>query len=282
MNLDIVFDLIRKRWKQSLIIVLLSTMATGLILFLEKPYFKSTAAFTAANPNLGDRSNIYRTEFWEQYYYYGAESDNERLMALAKSEEMDRFIVDSFNLVKHYKITAEGERALFLANREYKENIHIHKNEFGHITINVWDTDKQLAAAIANAIMKRVNDKSVAAINEMKEAIFQKLNNDYLAQKDTLVQIEKRLQENTDALLPARKTEIINRINEKEKLIQQYTTSINTVGALFVIEEALPALRKDKPEILAAMLFAAVISFVFSVLLLLVMDFSARMQQKQR
>ena len=98
MNLDIVFDVIRKRWKQAAILVLLGSLATGVILFIQKPYFRSSAVFTAANPNLGDRSNIYRTEFWEQYFYYGGELDNDRLMALARSEEMCRFMVDSFDL----------------------------------------------------------------------------------------------------------------------------------------------------------------------------------------
>jgi capsular polysaccharide biosynthesis protein len=272
MNLDIVFEVIRKRWKQSVIIVFIATVSAGAILFIQKPYFRSSAVFTAANPNLGDRSNIYRTEFWEQYFYYGGEVDNDRLMAVAKSEEMCRFMVDSFQLIKHYKINAEGERAAFLADYEYKENVRIHKNEFGHVKVNVWDTDKKLAAAIANAIMARVNEKSVASVNNMKVEILQKLRNDFNAQKDSLLLVEKNLQNGTDAFLLARKTDLISQLNEKEKLIQQFNTSVNNVSALFVIEEALPAFKKDKPQILSGIIMAAVISFVFSVLLLLFLE----------
>lgn len=276
MNLDIVFEVIRKRWKQSLIIVFIATVAAGAVLFLQKPYFRSSAVFTAANPNLGDRSNIYRTEFWEQYFYYGGEFDNDRLMAIAKSEEMCRFMVDSFKLISHYKINATDQRAAFLADYEYKENIRIHKNEFGHVKINVWDTDKQLAAAIANAIMKRVNEKSVASVNNMKVEILQKLKIDFNAQKDSLQEVEKNLQNNTDAFLSARKLDLITQLNEKEKLIQQFNTSVNNVSALFVIEEALPAFKKDKPQILAGVIMAAVVSFVFSVLFLLLLEWRER------
>ena len=194
MNLDIVFELIKKRWKQVAVIVLLATLATGGILFLQKPYYRSTAVFTAANPNLGDRSNIYRTEFWEQYFYYGGELDNDRLMALARSEEMCRFMVDSFKLVEHYKLSAAGDKAAYLADYEYKENVRIHKNEFGHVKINVWDTDKKLAAAIANAIVARVNAKSIASFNTMKIEIQQKLQHEFDTQKDTLQQVEQSLQ----------------------------------------------------------------------------------------
>jgi uncharacterized protein involved in exopolysaccharide biosynthesis len=276
MHLDIVFELIKKRWKQAAFIVLLATLSTGVILFLQKPYFRSSAVFTAANPNLGDRSNIYRTEFWEQYFYYGGELDNDRLMALARSEEMCRFMVDSFKLREHYKIAANDERAAYLADFEYKENVRIHKNEFGHVKVNVWDTDKKLAAAIANAIVKRVNEKSVASSNNMKLEILQKLQREFNAQKDTLQQVEQQLQAVNDAFLTARKTDLINRLNETEKLMQQFTTSINDVSALFVIEEALPALKKDKPKILAGMLMAAVASFIFSVLLLVVVEWRSR------
>lgn len=274
MNLDIVFEVIRKRWKQSASIVFIATVFTGTILFLQKPYFRSTVVFTAANPNLGDRSNIYRTEFWDQYFYYGGEVDNDRLMAIAKSEEMCRFMVDSFKLISHYKINAAGEKAAFLADYEYKENVRIHKNEFGHVKINVWDTDKKLAAAIANAIMARVNEKSVAAVNKMKVEILQKLKNEFNAQKDSLQQAEKNATGN--AFLLTRKADLINQLNEKDKLIQQFITSVNQVSALFVLEEALPAFKKDKPQVLAGIIMAAVISFVFSVLLLLLLEWKGR------
>jgi uncharacterized protein involved in exopolysaccharide biosynthesis len=276
MNLDIVFDVVRKRWMHAALLVFFATVLTGGILYLQKPYFKSTAVFTAANPNLGDRSNIYRTEFWEQYFYYGGEFDNDRLMALARSEEMCRFMVDSFDLIKHYKINAGDERADYLADYEYKENIRIHKNEFGHVKINVWDTNKQLAAAIANAIVTRTNTKSIASSNNMKLEILRKLQHDFNAQKDSLQQIELQLQTKADALLAARKTDIITRLNETEKLIQQFNTSVNEVSALFVIEEALPALKKDKPKVLAGMIMAAIVSFIFSVLLLLFVEWRSR------
>lgn len=272
MSLDIVFELMKKRWKQAVVIVLLATLVTGIILYLQKPWFKSTAVFTAANPNLGDRSNIYRTEFWEQYFYYGGELDNDRLMAVARSEEMSRFMVDSFKLVQHYKIAAAGDKAAYLANDEYNENVRIQKNEFGHIKVNVWDTDKKMAAAIANAVVTRVNTKSVASFNAMKMEILRKLQRDFAAQKDTLQQVEQLLQTKADAFLSARKEGLISRLNETEKLIQQFNTSINDVSALFVIEEALPALTKDKPKVMAGMLLAAVASFVFTILLFIFIE----------
>jgi uncharacterized protein involved in exopolysaccharide biosynthesis len=272
MNLEIVFNMIRNSWKRIVLIVLLATISTAVLLLIKKPYYRSSAIFTAANPNIGDRSNIYRTEFWEQYFYFGGEFDNDRLMAISKAEEMNRFMVDTFQLIKHYKINPKSERAQYLADYEYKENVKIQKNEYGHVKVNVWDTDKQLAASMANAIVKKVNEKSVASLNNMKLEILQKLKNDFSSQQDTLQQIENSLLTNTNSFLTARKSEIIKELNEKEKLIQQFNTSINNVSALFVIENALPALKKDKPQVLSGVILAAILSFVFSVLLLLLIE----------
>lgn len=280
MNLEIVFNMIRYSWKQIVLIVLLATVSTAGLLYIKKPYYRSSAIFTAANPNIGDRSNIYRTEFWEQYFYFGGEFDNDRLMAISKAEEMNRFMVDTFKLIKHYKINPKSERAKYLADYEYKENVKIQKNEYGHVKVNVWDTDKQLAAAMANAIVKKVNEKSVASLNNMKLEILQKLKNDFSSQQDTLKQIEKTLLTNSNAFLAARKAEIIKDLNEKEKLIQQFNTSINNVSALFVIENALPALKKDKPQILSGIILAAILSFVFSVLLLLLLEWKKNVKMR--
>ncbi|NCU03617.1 MAG: hypothetical protein GXC73_06470, partial [Chitinophagaceae bacterium] len=88
----------------------------------------------------------------------------------------------------------------------------------------------------------------------------------------SLLRIDMQLSTGADALLTARKAELISRLNETDKLIQQFNTSINNVGALFVIEEALPALKKDKPKVLAGAMMAAIVSFIFSVLLLLFVE----------
>ena len=268
LNLAFLLTIIRNRWKQSALVVALGTAITGGVLLLMTPQFRSSAIFTAANPNLGDRANIYRTQFWDQYFYYGGEFDNDRLMAIAKSEEMFRHLADSFQLKKHYKIKAEGEQGRFLTDKEFKDHVRIHKNDFGHVKINVWDRDKQLATQIANAFMWRVNEKAVAGSNQMKQEILQQLQHDYRVQRDSLQSLERQLQNGGDEFLKARKSSIITELNEKEKLIEQFRTSINNVAALFVIEEAVPAFRKEKPKVLNGMITAALLSFLFSVLLI--------------
>lgn len=275
MNLGYLLDIVRKRWLQSLGLVVAATLVTGLILFLQKPIFRSSAIFTAANPNLGDRANIYRTQFWDQYFYYGSEFDNDRLMAMAYAEDMFRTLADSFQLKKHYKIKVAGERGRYLTDKEFKENVRIHKNEYGHVKISVWDKDKYLATKIANAFMYRINQRAVTISNQMKREILQKLQGDYQAQKDSLASIEKNPAFASNEFLKARYQAIIQELNEKDKLIQQFQTSINNVAALFVIEEAVPAFRKEKPLILNGMITAAILSFVFSVLLVIVLEWNA-------
>jgi uncharacterized protein involved in exopolysaccharide biosynthesis len=278
MNLGILLLIVKRRWKQSLAVVVLATLLTGGILYLQKPMFRGSVIFTAANPNLGDRANIYRTQFWDQYFYFGSEFDNDRLMAIAKSEEMFRMLADSFKLKAHYKIKVAGERGRYLVDLKFKENVKIHKNEYGHIKINVWDQDKYLATKIANAFMYSINRKAIDGSNKMKAEILNKLKSDYQSQKDSLQLLQSQLLQKEDDFLRARTVSVISDLNEKDKLIQQFYTSVNNVAALFVIEEAVPAFKKEKPLILSNMITAAILSFIFSILLVFVLEWKSAKQ----
>jgi hypothetical protein len=273
MNLSFLFEILKRRWKLSVWTVIFVTSATAGILLLQKPLFRSSAIFTAANPNLGDRANIFRTQFWDQYFYYGSEMDNDRLMSIAKSEDMFRFLADSFQLKKHYKIKTPGEKGKYQTDKEFKENVTIHKNDYGHIKINVWDKDKYLSVRIANAFMRRVNEKAVSSSNQMKHEILIKLNNDYRVQQDSLSVILNTIKlDPGNELAIARKQTLIQELIEKEKLIQQFNTSINNVAALFVIEEAVPAYKKDKPMIASTIVTVSILSFFFSIFLIFLLE----------
>lgn len=271
MNVDFVFEIIGRRSKQLLIIVLATAVATCMILLLQRPVYKSEAVYTAANPNMGDRSNIYRNQFWEQYFYYGSEIDNDRLMAISQSEEMLRWLADSFQLRAHYRISDTGNAGAYKTLLQLKENLRFSKNEFGHVKMMIWDEDKNLAAAIGNTIVAQTHLRAISFANNMKQVILNKLKTEYQTQRDSLMMLT-----GTDELTTARKKSLTDQLLEKEQLIQQFNTSINDVPSLFVIQSALPALKKDKPNIVQGTLIAAVASFLFALLLLLIPGIRSR------
>ncbi|MFZ9717788.1 MAG: Wzz/FepE/Etk N-terminal domain-containing protein [Chitinophagaceae bacterium] len=267
MNIDFVYEIIVKQRKLIILTVAATAIITTLLLWLQPPVYKSEAVYTAANPNMGDRSNIYRNQFWEQYFYYGSEVDNDRLMAITQSEEMLRWVADSFQLQSHYRIKDTGSIGLHKTIKQFKEYLQLTKNEFGHAKIMVWDEDKQLAADIANALVAQTQLRALSFSNEMKQTILNKLKGEHQMQRDSLQMLSAS---SGDMLFNMRKQALLEQLLEKEKLIQQFQTSINEVPALFVIQPALPALKKDKPLILEGTLIASLAAFVFSVLLLLI------------
>jgi len=152
-----------------------------------------------------------------------------------------------------------------------KDNLRFSKNEFGHVKMMVWDEDKYLAAAIGNAMIAQTHLRAVSFANNMKQVILTKLKAEYQSQRDSLMMLT-----GTDELIAARKKSLIDQLLEKEKLIEQFITSINDVPSLFVIQSALPALKKDKPNIVQGTLIAAFASFLFSVLLFLITGIRSR------
>lgn len=262
MNIDFVLAIVVQRRKQLFFITLLTGVITAMLLYFQTPLYKSHTVYTAANPNLGDRANLFRTEFWDQYFYYGSEVDNDRLMAISQSEETLRWLMDTFNLRLHYGYADSLPQTQFKTLAALKKNLQFIKNEYGHVKIVVWDKDKNKAAAMANAIAERTNEKAIAAMNAMKQQIVLRLQQAYQQQQDSL-----QLLTGNDSFTVLRRKAMTDQLLEKEKLIQQFATSINEVNALFVLEKALPALRKDKPHVLQGAFIAALAAFAFSLLL---------------
>lgn len=59
-------------------------------------------------------------------------------------------------------------------------------------------------------------------------------------------------------------------------MIQQFNTSINNVTSLFIIEKAITPFKKEKPKILSGMITASIVSFVFSIVLIFLLEVKTR------
>lgn len=269
-------DIVNVIWdwrKKILLATFLITLVTGVIIFLIPRQYLSEATIIAANPIQGDRSNIFRNTFEQQFYYYGGQSDNDRLYEMARIDTMKKFLIDSFKLEDHYKISKGNPRRRLAALTELKDNSDVYITDLGHIRIKIWDTDKNLAVSMANAVVAKVNNMSIDMTNQAKKTILEKLQQEQDASID---EIKKILKTSADSIPPeinlAKRTSLLNQIEEKDNLINQFKTSINNVTNLYVIQYAYPALKADRPKRLPAIVMAFLASLFFSVLTALLLN----------
>ena len=263
-------DIIKVIWdwrKKIMLAVFLITAITTVVIFLVPRQYLAEATIVSANPILGDRSNIFRNTFEQQFYYYGGEGDNDRLFEMSRIDTMKKFLIDSFKLEDHYEISKDNPRRRLAAYNELKENSDVIKTEFGHVRIKIWDEDKKFAASMVNAIVSKVNRMSIDMTNQAKKTILQKLEEEQSANEAEV----KALIENPDPNIPsevnlAKRTSLLKQIEEKDNLINQFKTSLNDVANLYVLEYAYPALKIDRPKRLPVIIMAFLASLFFSLL----------------
>lgn len=261
-------------WRKKIIlaVILVTGITAGIVFMIPREYL-SEATVVAANPNLGDRSNIFNTTFEQQFSYYGAGSDNDRLYEMSRIDTMKMFLIDSFKLEDHYKISTTNPRRRLAAYDELKEKSDVYVTELGHLRIKIWDTDRDVAANMANAVVNKINQRSIEMTNAAKKQIIEKLQKQQEANEAEV----KQLIENPSPGVPAevnlaRKTSLLKQIEENNTLIDQFKVSLNDVSNLYIIQYATPALKVDRPKRLPSIIMAFLLSLFFSVLAALLLN----------
>lgn len=261
-------------WRKKIIgaVILVTGITAGIIFMIPREYL-AEATVVAANPNLGDRSNIFNTTFEQQFSYYGAGADNDRLYEMSRIDTMKMFLIDSFKLEDHYKISKTNARRRLAAYNELKEKSDVYVTELGHLRIKIWDTDRILAAKMANAVVNKINQRSIEMTNVAKKQIIQKLQKQQEANETEVKQLIENPAPGVPAeVILARKNSLLKQIEDNNTLINQFKVSLNDVGNLYVIQYATPALKPDRPKRLPVIVMAFLLSLFFSVLAALLLN----------
>ena len=243
-----------KKWLRPIAaFVILATVAGGLTTLVLPRKYLSVATVVPADPSLGDKSYLYGTNVMELKSVYGKEEDLDRLLATAALDGTLNHLVDSFQLPEHYKIGGNPEKAKHKSFRQLKKNTAVFKTENGAVKVQVWDTDKKMAAALANALVDRTakviseNNKraNTAYLKQLELNITQK-SEDYrkisLERLDTASAADRELKETG-------KKALLADIESELKMKAQLKTTIDAGSpALVILEKAYPSDTPDKPR----------------------------------
>lgn len=187
-------------WKNRKTVILITVVTAVLavvVSLLMTPLFRSTAiVFPAATSTVSfsEQRNAKASSM-----DFGEEDQAEQLIQILQSSRIRNRIVQQFDLMKHYEISADDANKNYKLGKAYNNHITFTRTRYGSIEISVLDRDKELAANIANKIVQlidtvkneMVQERTVPAfqISQRKKDLLQEDINKILVELDSLSEL---------------------------------------------------------------------------------------------
>ena len=155
--------------KKLFIIVGSSVFIISIIISLLLPvYYKSTCILYPFNPEAYDPRNVDKATT-----PYGSSFDGDRIMALAESRDIQRYIINKYNLVDRYAIDKSDVMADIQVREQFIGNLKIIENEYSAIEISFMDKNPDTSAIIVNDIVSKIDDLNKKPLVEISQKIFE-------------------------------------------------------------------------------------------------------------
>jgi len=260
-----IISLVWRWWKQILGVMLLAILVTGVVTFLKpKEYLSVTTAVPASSFNT-DKASVFNRNIQALYSVLGTTDDLDLVLGTARLDTVYLAVTDQFNLYDHYKVSEKGEAARVKAAVLLKGHTKVMKSEYGELKVKVWDTDRQLAPQLANAIMENLDaihrDLRLSGNSGLLETI-RRQSAGITSGQDSVQQVSP-----ADLDILREHNRELRKLQEEYELIRQFNPPV-----LIIVEKARAAEWPDKPKRVPVMAATVVLSFIFAVLTALVVE----------
>ncbi len=189
------FVLFLFRWWKPLALVLLASALTAIIVsgFI-KPKYKSTVVFFPTTTNSISKALLSDNGADKQdILEFGQEVEAEQILQILNSDNIRDKIVSKYDLLNHYEIDKDGSYPMTKLFKEYESNITFERTEFMSVKINVYDTDPQMAADIANNIGDYLDSMKTQVQRQRAIDGFKIVEHEYLKSLDQIHNLEDSL-----------------------------------------------------------------------------------------
>jgi hypothetical protein len=241
-----------------------SVFVISLIVSLLLPvYYKSTCILYPFNPEAYDPRNVDKGST-----PYGSPFDGDRIMAIAESREIQRYIIDKYNLVNRYDIDTTEILADFKVREKFIGNLRVSENEYSAIEISFMDQNADTAAIIVNDMVARIDEINKKPLLEISQKIFrsyEKLKLEKFNAIDSAQKVISKMNHNEASHPDIMSLELLRTItdlNTARKTLELIQGDFKTLN---IIQPAEPIAKKAFPKrlyiIIASVVFALFITF---------------------
>ena len=153
------------KWRKPIIrLCLIAGIGTAIISFFLPNYYEATTSFYAASPDLVMPDPVGELE--KDRDFYGEDTDNDRILTIAESNELAWYLINKFKLYDHYEIKRPNKKAKEKVLKKFRGLYNVEKTKFEAIEISVEDKDSIMAANIANAARIRTDEIALSIVKE--------------------------------------------------------------------------------------------------------------------
>lgn len=211
-----------KKRKPVIIITVVAAIASiifSMPVFVKPKYKSSVVMFPSTNSSLsrsllsenaGEKENVLR---------FGEEEECEQMLQILNSDEIRDRIISKYNLMEHYNIKANSAYPLTRLKKKFSENISFKRTEFLSVQVDVLDTDKDMAANIANDIASLLDSVKTRMQRERAIQALRVVENEY---RD----FQAHLKSKEDTLTKLRELGLFDYASQVEKLSEAYSTAL--------------------------------------------------------
>ena len=256
----------RRWWRLLAIVFAVAAIASAVVAWMIKPYYKSSAVIFPTSSNRISKAIMdyhYSLDFMD----YGIERDCEYAIQILSSKRMQKAVCDHFNLMEHYAIP-EGPHRMFKLEKQYRSNITVKRTEFLGVEIGVLDQDPEWAAMIANYMAAMYDTLCHEIHHDRAVGAAEAMNN-------VCAQLEREIDSMSALPQTAWRAKLISDKCEQLADLQTRCTQVNVdrdleVSYKYSVDQAVVADKKAYPKrmlIVLAGAFGALIVCIFGLLI---------------
>jgi len=183
------------KWRKPLIIVMAVTaVASAVVSLMITPKFLSTAIFFPANnSSLSKGLMTEDAQGKNDLSKFGEEEQAEAMLQILNSDKIRWRLWAKYNMMEHYEIDPGEEYAQTKLSKTWEDNVSFKRTEFNSIRIDVLDTDKDLAATLANEIAALVDTMRNEMIHARAQEAYKIMDEEYNSMVGYMKQLDDSL-----------------------------------------------------------------------------------------
>jgi len=275
MKKDFTFlDTIRLVIKNKKLFILIGSsvfIVSIVVSFLLPVYYKSTCILYPFNPEAYDPRNVDKATT-----PYGSTFDGDRIMALAESRDIQRYIINKYNLIDRYAIDKSDVMADIQVREQFIGNLKIIENEYSAIEISFMDKNPDTSAIIVNDMVAKIDDLNKKPLVEISQKIFESYEK-VIAEKYKGIDSIKQVMENTKNTNAVSGSEIMSlellnaatELNNARKTLELIKGNFSTLN---IIQPAESIAKKAYPKRANIVVASVAIALFLTFLVLISME----------